>query len=600
MKKARCLLAWLLILALLCGCQTTVPQDTQSPDTDTTETSETQTPDHDWNLTGAWAVTMDGTSQVLTAPGVENAMVLHGTLGLDSGWEITTTVTAEEAAPIRILLCKSNGDVQLGAGICFSGKKAKLTVDQWDSGVWENLETGDNFSVDLAEPMELKVCHYDGVEDVRVTLTQNGEVLSSLRCKNVTLRALGMVKMTGVAADGKAAFTDFSAGTAVKPETPVDQLLKTMEPGDEGFYLALAEIAVEDMLSNFWEGDTETGRILPTSHGYATGTDYTCMWESAMLAFEVYDMWALTGDEYYRDLLTAQANYIQTTYDAERLEIASGDQNWACDDCAWNALLYLSLYTVTGDQWFVDRAIGLLDDVNERWYDEELNGIFYKDGVDFMSLYEVGVAWSWLQLWEITGEQRFYDLALRSYEGMHDRLGAGRDDGLYYCEANAHFHIGEQDGIHEAGSSSFLTGNMGMAALAAKFYRITGEQEYLDRVYKTNEGLLQYYDNGGVLLNDRDAWTNGTYTAFYASEVLSLPDTEQMQELLKNTALSIATNARTEDGYYGGSWSGPAEGSGSVWYNAGSVPQQSMTTGTSVMIITAAAILEAGIEHYTR
>ena len=82
--------------------------------------------------------------------------------------------------------------------------------------------------------------------------------------------------------------------------------------------------------------------------------------------------------------------------------------------------------------------------------------------------------------------------------------------------------------------------------------------------------------------------------------MLSLPDTEQMQELLKNTALSIATNARTEDGYYGGSWSGPAEGSGSVWYNAGSVPQQSMTTGTSVMIITAAAILEAGIEHYTR
>lgn len=211
-----------------------------------------------------------------------------------------------------------------------------------------------------------------------------------------------------------------------------------------------------------------------------------------MLVFGLYDVWRLTGDEQYYELLTAEAKYFRESFTEEELEDAGWLINLWSDDCAWNALLYLSFYSVTGDEWFVDWAIGLLDRVNERWYDEELNDIRYRDGVDFMSSYEVGIAWSWLQLWEITGEQRFYDLALRSYEGMHDRLGW--DNGLYAVEANAHFKIGEQSEICEAGSSSFLSGNLGMAALSAKFYRLTGEQEYLDRVYKTNEGLLQYYE----------------------------------------------------------------------------------------------------------
>ena len=82
--------------------------------------------------------------------------------------------------------------------------------------------------------------------------------------------------------------------------------------------------------------------------------------------------------------------------------------------------------------------------------------------------------------------------------------------------------------------------------------------------------------------------------------MLTLPDTEEMRVLLCSTAVSIAENARTDDGHYGGSWSGPAEGSGSIWYVKGSIPQQGNTTGTSVMLITAAAIAAAGVADYTR
>ena len=161
-------------------------------------------------------------------------------------------------------------------------------------------------------------------------------------------------------------------------------------------------------------------------------------------------------------------------------------------------------------------------------------------------------------------------------------------------------HRGDAGRISEGGSSSFLGGNMAMAALSAKFYKITGEQKYLDRVYATNAGILQHYNNNGVLLNDRDAWTNGTFASFYASWVLTLPDTEQMQQLMKDTAVSIVTNDRTADGYYGGSWQGPPAGPSSVWASGGSVAQQTMTSGTTVAIVVGTALLEAGIQDYVR
>lgn len=605
MKKARRYLAWALVLALLlCGCGTETPYVTTQETTQGTapETTGMVVPEHNWTLTEDWSVSQNESgAEVLSAPGQENAMAFHG-VTLSDGWGVHVEVMPD-GDDVRILLCKENGDVQLAVAVNVDGRKAQLRLDEWKSETWKNISTNEKWvEFDDEQPLQLSVCRYAGMENIRVTLRQNSQELASFKATGVTLRTLSALSMAGIGADANAVFSGFTVEEAQKPDNPMDTLLKTIQPGDEGFYCAIAVQAVADMLGNFWTGDTVTGQIRPTWSGFSdTLYDWRgSIWETAMLVFEIYDMWAITGDTYYYDLLTAQAKFFRENFTEYELENAGGNFHWASDDCAWNALMYLCYYSVTGDAWFVERAIGLLDNVNERWYDEDLNGIYYKDNVDFMSLYEVGIAWSWLQIWEITGEQRFYDLALRSYEGMHDRLGADRGDGLYYCEANINWPRGGREEIHEAGSSSFLTGNMGMAALSAKFYRLTGEQEYLDRVYKTNEGLLQYYNNDGVLLNDRDAWTNGTFAAFYASEVLTLPNTEEMQMLLKNTAVSIVTNARTEEGYYGGSWSGPAEGSGSVWYSGGSVPEQSMTTGTSILMVTAAAILEAGIKGYVR
>lgn len=392
-------------------------------------------------------------------------------------------------------------------------------------------------------------------------------------------------------------------GETPMPKTKMEQLLSAISPeANEDYYLQLAKLCVSDLLDHFWTGDEKTGYMTPVWQGFPTdlADERGAIWEAAEVMFNVYDLWVLTGEEIYKDYMVAEANFYKQNYenDLSAIETAGALLNTASDDCAWTGMFLLNFYNVTGDMWFVERAINLLDDAYDRWYSEDLGGgLWYKDGVDCKSLYEAGIALDWLRIWEITGEQRFYDLALESYSWMHECLL--RDDGIYACEATAAGHRGSGE-IHEGGSSSFLGGNMAMAALAAKFYKITGEQVYLDRVYAINEGILKNYNNNGVLLNDRDAWTNGTFATYYASWVLSLPDTEEMQKLLQDTAVSIVTNDRTADGYYGGSWQGPASGPSSVWASGGSVAQQTMTSGTTVAIVLGAAMLEAGIDDYVR
>lgn len=98
---------------------------------------------------------------------------------------------------------------------------------------------------------------------------------------------------------------------------------------------------------------------------------------------------------------------------------------------------------------------------------------------------------------------------------------------------------------------------------------------------------------GGVYLDDRDAYTEGVFAGDWAREVLTLPGIDPKHwTILWTTADSIYSNARTTNGYYGGSWSGPADGSGSAWWLNGSIPQQITVSSSSGNMIMAAAALE--------
>ena len=139
-----------------------------------------------------------------------------------------------------------------------------------------------------------------------------------------------------------------------------------------------------------------------------------------------------------------------------------------------------------------------------------------------------------------------------------------------------------------------LGGNMAMGAIHARLYKKTGDERYKQRALETVRAITNGpYNNKGVLLNDRDAWTTASFAKWWVKDVLTLEDVADAdRELFFNTARSISKNARTPEGYYGGSWSGPATGSGSKWFRVGSVPEQIMTSANSSNVIMAAALLE--------
>ena len=123
---------------------------------------------------------------------------------------------------------------------------------------------------------------------------------------------------------------------------------------------------------------------------------------------------------------------------------------------------------------------------------------------------------------------------------------------------------------------------MGMGVIHSLLFQLTGNDIYRERALRTARSLrcgpLATAD--GVLINDRDAWTDGTFAGEWAREVLKLPGiTPGDKELLHKTAHSIFINARTADGNYAAGWSGPAQRSG--WEKSDKTPQEIMTTSAS-------------------
>jgi hypothetical protein len=199
-----------------------------------------------------------------------------------------------------------------------------------------------------------------------------------------------------------------------------------------------------------------------------------------------------------------------------------------------------------------------------------------------------------LRIYELTGDQSYYDRAMQCYNWMESHLL--RSDNLYWCDYNSSGPAGENrpNQIAETNSVVSLGGALGMGVLHARLYQLTGDTNYLNCAVRTANGIYNsaLLTPAGIYLDDRDAWTQGTFAGDWAREVLGLPGIDPKHWVaLWKTANTIFTKDRT-NGYYGGSWAGPAEGPGSAWWVNGSVPEQITTSSSSANMIMAAAALE--------
>lgn len=416
----------------------------------------------------------------------------------------------------------------------------------------------------------------------------------------VPVSALDQVAVPGFRVNG--AVVDFANMQIDTPITNVDLDNVQLTPitNQNQHYLTLATAAANDLLGHWWIGSAQAGQIANTWNGYTTNLPDARggLWERGMFYFVLNDLWHTTGDSNLQQMLTSDWRRTESLYTTNQLESCGQDSgvNWAVDDAGWSSIMYLDAYDATRDPTALICAEGLVNNAFNRWLDNQLGGgLWYSDAEQVKSLYQVAIVLSAFRIYELTGDQTYYDRAMQCYTWMETNLL--RSDNLYWCDYNSSGPVGQDrpNDIHEANSVVFLGGNMGMALLHARLYQLTTNSIYLNRAVRTVNAIFNspLVTSGGVYVNDRDAWTEGTFAGDWAREVLTLPGIDPKHwTTLWTSADSIYTNART-NGYYGGSWSGPAEGSGSAWWVIGSLPEQITTSSSSANMIMAAAASES-------
>ena len=396
-----------------------------------------------------------------------------------------------------------------------------------------------------------------------------------------------------------------------------------------GMIIELAKEAQQDMYKNFW--DEENNRMHKENQGYVANENIRqqMIWAHATMAFEMYSLYQATGDEDIKNRLAAQWEFTKEDFTYERLTSNfSNAPNIAVDDTGWDAMAYMLYYHVTGDEYALNAAKDVITNGYEYYKDgDTTNALWYPQnppsqggGAEkrFKSMAMTGILNAALDYTITTGDKSLLPDTLNIYKWIEENmLRNGKktypngqvdgsplvvdvDDNLYWMDFNVD-REGQSEvngpagglrpnAIGEAGSVSALFANMGMGVAHARLYKITGEKKYLDRAIETVRALndSEYYNNKGVYVNDRDAWANAAFAGPWVSEVLTLEGvTEADKQRMYDTALSIALNCRTEDGYWKAEWSG-----GNAWSNGETVPEQIMTSGTTVGMLTAAAWLE--------
>ncbi|MGV8134174.1 MAG: glycoside hydrolase family 76 protein [Mangrovibacterium sp.] len=362
------------------------------------------------------------------------------------------------------------------------------------------------------------------------------------------------------------------------------------EPNVE--YTQMAVAGVNNLIKNFWE---EGEGIRPTWGGINIADNISDkrgqLWERAMMIFPMYHLYQLNKNSDLHSKLLFEANRLKEKYDESILTQAGHHFNTALDDCAWNVMMFMMFYELTDDAWYITIAKGLINSSIERWTDPSDGALYYADNKNIKSLYAAGMVLSMIDIYDLTGEQEWLDKAKFHYGWMVSILG--RTDGLYWTDADDAGPLGKDDPgrINEASSVSFLAGNQAMCLIEKRLYDIEKDESYLTRIKKTSLAICTIYNRNGIYLNDRDAWTNGVFMSDFAKMIGANPDLGYTNaDLLLATARSIVAKDVTSDGHYGGSWQGPT-GTGSKWTDGGSLPQQVMTSGTTVHVLVAAAIL---------
>lgn len=397
----------------------------------------------------------------------------------------------------------------------------------------------------------------------------------------------------------------------------------------DGEMIDLALNVYQDLLDNWWTGNAKTGHVIDTDCGKPY-KQIMCLWEPAMAIFAMDTLYEATGYKELHDRIVAEWNYIRQCVDGYDVYVDAGHGfNIAQDDAGWHAMLYMTAYKHTGDDFALDVAEGLLKNSFAYWANGDLatGGLLYAHDLEdptqrHNSLHAVSLLNAAFEYLEYRDDPQLEKDTMDIYNWLENHmLREGEFSYIYkdgqqltgFCDDNLYwFNYNQQregfpeytgpegasspNTIKEGQSTVFLGGTMGMAALHARLYKKSGEEKYLERAQRTLRAVNdnKYLVSGGIYVNAGDAWTNASFMRLWVQEVMTLPGLQEKDvKILYDTADSIYSLARTDDGYYSASWSGPADDRDTAWGKMGWTHDTIMCSATSMHMIFAAALAES-------
>jgi Glycosyl hydrolase family 76 len=348
---------------------------------------------------------------------------------------------------------------------------------------------------------------------------------------------------------------------------------------------------LRDFMYHYW--DPEKHRIRPTiGHGYIdNNAAKPTFWHMAQAAHILYWHWKITHDPATQTMLQLQWREVRSIFTPVQMQSADPRINRGIvnvsDDAAWVMRYLVQVNEITGDPDALTYAENLFASTQTYFADPNKSGcgLLYATPIGDpthqkqSSLYETVLAQSALYLYQKTGIDAYFTYAQEVWNWVH--TCAAHPYGIFFEGADLDpQHPCYKRGIqcHEPGnitrgaSVSYIGGVMGVECLSAELYLTTGEVKYLEDIKSVLPAMLQSRTflrpasntgvpglTGNLLLNDRDAWTDGTYAESFAYNVLALTDVDangEFKSVFRDTARAIIAQ-RTSDGYYSPDWSGP-------------------------------------------
>lgn len=410
--------------------------------------------------------------------------------------------------------------------------------------------------------------------------------------------------------------------------------------------LAGAEQAWRDFTYHYWDPNAAVPRIRPTlgNGNIDNNAPYPVFWHMAEANNVLYWRWKTTRSEPVREMIRSQFREIRSRYPDAQLSSAvwkgyraDGIIN-VQDDASWAIAYFCQVHEATGAPAAIRIAEALIGSTYATYADPNHGGgglLYALPGQDpdhqgVSSGYEIVAARCALYSFEQTSHGHLLALAQGTWQWMHKYLR--HPAGVYFAELDIRPTVrgapnpdyrkpigwNRPGDVKRGGSVAYLGGTMGMASLSAALYLQSGEKRYLDEVHSIVAGMARKDTflrsgsavgvAGDVLVNERDAWTNGFTAPYFVADALSLDGVDadgKFKQALANTSLAI-TSRRTSDGYYGGDWSGPewdpahrwetwtaqAGGAGGGSGAGMASPAQMPTTASSVAMALAGATVE--------